>query len=59
MKPLPPLTPAQEEAMRLQARIRAGENVPLDDLKAFILLANKSLEKQRRETEKPTDVDFF
>jgi hypothetical protein len=59
MKPLPPLTPAQEEAMRLQSRIRSRENIPLDELKAFIILANKNLEKQRREVDKPTDVDFF
>lgn len=53
------LTPLQVEAKTLKARIQSGENVPLDDLKSFILKANGALDKQRKEENKPQDVDFF
>ena len=57
--PAAPLTPAQQTALALKSRILAGEKVPLDELKEFILLANSNLTSQRKEAQKPSDVDFF
>lgn len=51
-----PLTPSAED---LKRRILGGENVPLEDLKEFILGSYVSLEKDRKVREKPADVDFF
>lgn len=50
-----------QEAQTLKARIHAGEKIPLEELKAFILKANSSLSTQRKskETPKDSDVDFF
>jgi predicted nucleotidyltransferase len=52
------LTPSQQAAS-LRARILAGESVPLDELKEFIITSNTSLEIQRKTRDKPSDVDFF
>ncbi len=49
-------------ALDLKARILAGENVPLADLKAFLLQADTDLtsaRKKENKAEKTTDVDFF
>lgn len=56
-------------AADMQSKLLAGEKVPLEDLKAFILLAHKSHEAIRKERNKAeekavkpaprTDVDFF
>lgn len=49
-------------AMTLKARLLAGENIPLDELKAFILSAESDLDKNRvkiAKAEKKLDVDFF
>ena len=54
-----PITPAQEKAMELKNRLLSGENVPLDELREFIRLANGTLARQRKAADTPTDVDFF
>lgn len=49
-------------ALSLKARIQAGENIPRDELIAFIRLAETDLAAQRKavnKAEKPKDVDFF
>lgn len=49
-------------ALTLKARIQAGENIPRDELIAFIRLAETDLTSQRKavnKAEKPKDVDFF
>jgi hypothetical protein len=45
--------------MSLRQRMLAGEKIPLDELRAFILSSNGSLQEQRKQREKPTDVEFF
>lgn len=50
------------DALSLKARILAGEKVPIEDLKAFILKADADLtstRKRENKVEKATDVDFF
>ena len=47
----------------LKARILSGENIPLEELRQFILTAEKGFNAERKrrnraETE-PKDVDFF
>lgn len=48
----------------LKARILAGEQIPREELVAFILTAEADLSAERKkrnsgETFKPQDVDFF
>ena len=43
-------------------RIQAGENIPLEEIAAFLSESGKALQAQTLEKEKPskpTDVDFF
>lgn len=54
-----PLTPSQLEALSLRQRMLAGEKIPLDELRSFILSSTGTLEGQRKQREKPTDVEFF
>jgi hypothetical protein len=52
----------QTQALTLKARILAGENIPLSELKAFILSAEADLSQirtTRNVKEKKIDVDFF
>jgi hypothetical protein len=49
----------QLKALDLQRRMAAGENIPLSELREFILFSNQTLEGQRKQREKPTDVEFF
>lgn len=53
------LTPSQLAALDLRRRMLAGEKIPLSELKEFILASNSTLEGQRKQREKPTDVEFF
>lgn len=47
------------EAELLRLKSQNGEEIPLDELRAFIIRANQSLTNQRKEETKPSDVDFF
>ena len=51
----------QTSATLLRLRITNGEKIPLEELRAFLISANKDLgvEKKKRNVDKPTDVDFF
>ena len=55
-------TSLQHQALSIAQRIQSGENIPLDELKAFILAGDSDLTKTakvRNGKEKATDVDFF
>lgn len=43
----------------LAQRIKNGENIPLEELIAFINAQDKALTKERKEKISPKDVDFF
>ena len=50
------------EALALKARIQSGEAVPLEELRAFILSADKDLTATRKTRVNPVksdDVNFF
>ena len=50
------------KALTLRTRLANGELVPLSELKAFILEAEKDLSEnrvQKAKAQKQTDVDFF
>jgi len=53
------------EAINLRTRIQNGENIPLEELRKFILSAERDLDANRVKANKPpaepkrTDVDFF
>ena len=50
------------QALSIAQRIQSGENIPLDELRAFILAGDSDLTKTakvRNGKEKATDVDFF
>lgn len=50
------------KALTLRTRLANGELVPLSELKAFILSAEKDLSENRvkqAKVQKQTDVDFF
>jgi len=52
----------QEQARSIKARILAGEDIPLSELKTFLASAEADLTKSRlarNVKEKQTDVDFF
>lgn len=57
------LTPdAKIKALHLQARLLSGEEVPLDEIKEFLINADFDLEKtkvKRSTIIKKEDVDFF
>jgi len=51
-------------ALELRSRLQAGETVPLEDLRKFILSAEENLRANRvpekkTKTPPPQDVDFF
>jgi hypothetical protein len=57
------------KAMEIRARIQAGENIPLDELKAFLLSSEEDFKGNRLAASKPTstkpppktdsEIDFF
>ena len=54
--------PLKQSALEIRTRIQSGETIPLAELAAFILSAEKDLDKariKRAQPEKKTDVDFF
>lgn len=54
--------PLKLSALSLKSRILSGEAIPLSELKAFILSAEKDLGENRMKAakiEKKQDVDFF
>ena len=60
MKTDAPDTPVQAEARLLRSRIESGEEVPLEDLRTFILRANSNLKTQRKtDDRKEGEIDFF
>jgi hypothetical protein len=56
-------SPAQAQAARdIKARLLAGESIPLEELKLFILSSERDLTQSRKAENtviKATDVDFF
>jgi hypothetical protein len=46
-------------AAELRARILAGEKIPLEELREFIIASQTALEGQKKTREKPSDVEFF
>lgn len=52
-------------AIDIRTRIQNGENIPLEELRKFILAAEKDLDANRVKANKPpaepkkSDVDFF
>lgn len=55
-------TEMEYRAADMQQRILSGDQIPLDELRAFILFANEDCKEKRTERNKaaPTDdVDFF
>ena len=59
-KPLGFTDHQREAAMRLKARIQNGENIPLEELRLFILAADSDLTRDRIAKNKATpEIDFF
>ena len=54
--------PMKLNVIQLKARIQAGEEITLEEIKNFILLAERDLSEtktKRNIVEKQTDIDFF
>jgi len=54
--------PLRLKALELRTRMQAGEKIPIEDLRAFILAADSDLSAQRKKEnlkEKASDVEFF